>query len=68
MEECTSWIERAKVKDTSYASYSYDHNSKWAEEFKKEKNRYLNMMVEIVKELEKTLNEIKPPTFSELKI
>ncbi len=26
------------------------------------------MMVEIVKELEKTLDEIKPPTFAELKI
>ena len=60
LKEVKSWIERSKTATAKYTSYSYDHNSNWANKFNKT-GEYTRMLEEIYIELEDTLNSLPLP-------
>jgi hypothetical protein len=55
LKEVKGWIERSKTAVAKYTSFSYDHNSTWANKFNKP-GEYTKMLQEIYHELETTLN------------
>jgi len=61
LKEVHKWIEYAETHEASYEGLVYDHNSEWCNKFKQSKTRYKEMLQEIVKELEKTLDALEPP-------
>ena len=60
LKEVKGWIERSKTANAKYKSYSYDHNSTWANKFSKQ-GEYTRMMEQIYDELESTLNSLSLP-------
>ena len=60
LKEVKGWIERSKTATAKYTSYSYDHNSTWANKFSKP-GEYTKMMEQIYYELESTLNNLPLP-------
>lgn len=68
LEECQKWVKYAEVREASYNGLVNDHNSYWVQEFKKDKKRYKEMLVEAVAELQKELEKLQPPTFKEYKL
>lgn len=52
LEECNKWIKYSQVREASYTGLINDHNNSWCAEFKKEKNKYSEMLIAAVKELE----------------
>ena len=60
LKEVKGWIERSKTATAKYTSYSYDHNSTWANKFNKP-GEYTKMLEEIYYELETTLNGLPLP-------
>ena len=60
LKEVKGWIERSKTATAKYTSYSYDHNSTWANKFNKT-GEYTRMLQEIYYELETTLNSLPLP-------
>ena len=66
LKEVRGWIERSKKTNAKYSSYSYDHNTTWANKFNQPGN-YTKMLEEIYIELEKTLNDLPLPSDLEKK-
>ena len=60
LKEVKGWIERSKTAVAKYTSFSYDHNSTWANKFNKP-GEYTRMLQEIYHELEETLNGLPLP-------
>jgi hypothetical protein len=66
LEECARWVEFSKTREASYTGLINDHNSSWCNEFKSPKNKYSQMLIDAVKELELELAKLQPPTFKEI--
>ena len=60
LKEVKGWIERSRTATAKYTSYSYDHNTNWANKFSKP-GEYTRMIEEIYYELEKTLIGVPLP-------
>ena len=60
LKEVQGWIERSKTATAKYTSFSYDHNSTWANKFNKP-GEYTKMLKDIYHELETTLNGLPLP-------
>ena len=60
LKEVKGWIERSKTAVAKYTSFSYDHNSQWANKFNKP-GEYTKMLQDIYYELESTLNSLPLP-------
>lgn len=60
LKEVKGWIERSTKTEAKYSSYSYDHNTTWANKFNQPK-QYTKMLEEIYIELEKVLNNLPLP-------
>ena len=60
LKEVKGWIERSRTATAKYNSYSYDHNTSWANKFSKP-GEYTRMLEEIYYELETTLNGLPLP-------
>ena len=61
LKEVKGWIERSKVAEAKYSSFSLEHNSNLATKMSKP-GAYTQMMNEIYVELEKTLNSLPLPS------
>jgi len=60
LKEVKGWIERSRTATAKYNSYSYDHDTSWANKFSKP-GEYTRMLEEIYYELETTLNGLPLP-------
>lgn len=68
LKECEKWIKYSKVREANYSNgLLTSHNSKWCTEFSK-KDKYKEMLEEVIKELRTELENLEPPSFKDLKI
>jgi len=63
LEECKTWIKWAKTKN---ASYNGCQNYNWQRLFQQSKDKYHDMLVEIVNELKEELDKLPPPSEADL--
>lgn len=62
-----AWLELCDQNEAGYNGLVSDHNHTLAGEFKKSKDRYKEMLTEVVKELEEKLNSLEKPTNYQIK-
>lgn len=65
IQECRKWLQYAEKRNASYVGLVNDHNSSWCSEFKKSKTKYKDMLTESIKELERLLYSMVPPSLKE---
>jgi len=66
LKEVKSWIDLADKNEASYNGIVYDHNNNWCKQFKENKGKYKEMLIEAIKELEDELNKLPPPSGSDI--
>ncbi|EGR33396.1 ubiquitin-like modifier activating enzyme 6, putative, partial [Ichthyophthirius multifiliis] len=60
LSEVNQWIAQAESNDVNYTGLVYGHNTLWCQEFS-QPNKYKEMLIELVTQLNKTLNQIPSP-------
>ena len=68
LTEVRKWLKYSEVREASYSGLVNDHNSHWCTEFKKAKTTYHDMLSEAIKELEKELNALQPPSAKDTEV
>ena len=66
LEEVYLWEKFAENRVANYSGLVNDHNSNWCTVFKKEKNTYMVMLREAIKELEVELEGLEAPSQKDL--
>jgi hypothetical protein len=62
LKDVHHWLDLAQKNEAAYTGLIHDHNSTISTDFKKSKEKYREMLSEVVKELEEKLNALEKPT------